>query len=149
MLPGLNNTSQNDQLISQYADRSGGIIDGYVGTWYDISLWTTAAGTPQMVLQISDALTAQMTMRSLFTRDGQNKNDWIKEIAEQAIKDLEGIKKREIRLYDSSGSEATRRASGNFVTSTRAAYKPVFDMDSDLSWKIDTDLLDKISGDRK
>lgn len=148
MLPGLVATSTNDSLIQQHADRVGGMIDSYVGRWYAVSGWTTASSTPQSVQLWSDALTAQLTMRSKFTADGQNKNEWVKELADQAIKDLEGIRDRELIIIDSTGTEASLATVSALVTATRHRYTPIFDVDSELNWKVDPDLKTQIESER-
>lgn len=148
MLPGLATSTAYTNLITQHANRVGGLIEGYVGRWYKFSSWTTSAATPQIIQQISDAKTAQLTMRSIFTKDGQNRNEWVNELAEQAQKDLEAINSQKLMVFDSDGSESSRQASASFVTATRKDYTPVFDMDKETGWGVDDDLLDKIDSER-
>ncbi len=148
MLPGLPTSTANDTLIQQYADRVGGLVDGYVGRWYKTSEWTTTASTPQIVLQISDGLVAMHTMRSKFTRDAQNRNEWVDDLGNQAIKDLEGIRDQKLIVLDSTGSESSRAVTATLVEATRETYTPVFDLDADTGWSVDVDLLDDISSDR-
>lgn len=148
MLPGLPTSTANDSLIQQHADRAGGQIDAYVGRWYDVSGWTTSATTPQSVQMWSDAITAMLSMRSRFTQDAQNKNEWVSDLAEQAYKDLKMVADQELVIMDSTGTESGRAATAVLVEATREQYTPIFDIDRDLNWKEDPDLLDDISSDR-
>lgn len=148
MLPGIASTGPRDALITQNANRVGGIIDSYVGRWYKISNWTTTATTPPVIQEISDALTAEKTMRSLYTKDGANKNEWVEEQAKQAWSTLKAISKQELMVFDSDGSESERQPSGAFIQSTHGDYTPIFDVDTDTAWKVDSDREDDISDAR-
>lgn len=148
MIPGLPSSIANDTLIQQFGDRIGGLIDSYVGRWYNVASWTTASSTPQVVLQISDSLVAMWIMRSRFTKDAQNKNDWVEDLGNQAIKDLEAIRDQKLIVLDSVGSEVSRATTAPLVEATRETYTPIFDVDSDTGWAVDGDLLDDIADER-
>lgn len=145
MLPGLRDNSTTTDIISQYNSRVAGKIDAYVFNRYDPIGWTSSASTPQLIQQISDALVAKNTMKSLFTSDGQNRNDWVGTLAEEALEDLEKIRKGELPLT-LNGAEASGRTVE--IDATRKEFTPVFDMDNDLSDVVDPDLLDDINNDR-
>lgn len=147
-LPGLLTSTANTTLIQQHADRVSGIVDGYVGRWYSVSGWTAASVTPQIVQHISDSITRQLTMQSLFTQDGQNKNEWVNTLADQAWKDLKAISGQELIILESDGSEADRASAGALVEATRENFTPIFDVDTDTSWAVDSDLTDSMSDDR-
>lgn len=148
MLPGLPTSTANDSLMQQYADRVSGLIDGYVGRWYAVSGWTTASATPQIIQQISDNLIAMNTMRSKFTKDAQNKNEWVEDLGSQALKDLEAIRDQKLIVLGSTGSEAARASNAALIEATHESYTPIFDVDSDTGWGVDADLLDDIAADR-
>lgn len=148
VLPGLANTDLNTQLIQLHADRISGMIGGYVGARYSVSGWTTASATPQMIQSISDRLASQATMRSLYTQDAQNANEWVNELGEQALEELKMIAKGELAVIADSGSEAARATLRNFVRGSRKDYTPVFDLDDATSWVVDPDLLTQINSDR-
>ena len=148
ILPGLPNTTTNTTLIQQHADRVSGLIGSYVGRWYTVSGWTTAASTPQEVQECSDGLTAQRTMRSLFTRDAQNKNEWVDDWAKQAMKWLSAVSEREAVILDSTGAESPLASTGKLIMGTRGSYTPIFDVDTATAWSIDSDLIDSIDSDR-
>lgn len=148
MLKGVPSTTANTQLIQQVADRASGIIDGYVGRWYSVAGWTSSSSTPQIIQSISDRLVAQQTMRYLFTKDGQNKNEWVEELGAQAREDLQAIMKQDLIVLDSTGTEATRASTAPLIEGTREQYTPVFDLDDESAWTVDSDLTDDISSDR-
>lgn len=148
MLPGLSTSTSNDALIQQYADRVAGLVDGYVGRWYSVGGWTTSSATPQIVLQISDSLVAQAVMRSRFTKDGQNRNEWVEDLGRQAVKDLEAIRDQKLIVLGSTGSEASRADTATLISGTHREYTPIFDIDADTAWAVDIDLADDIADDR-
>lgn len=148
MLPGLNDSPSSDLLIRQHADRVGGIIDSYVGRWYAVSGWTAASATPQQIQAYSDAITAELTMRSVYTQDGQNQNAWVTALSDRAWADLKLIQEQKLLVMDSDGTEADLSARGAFVSGSHSAYTPVFDMDAPESWAVDADLTRDIGADR-
>lgn len=146
ILPGLTNNSTTTDIINQHIARIAGKIDSYVIGRYNTVGWTSASSTPQIIQQISDALVTKWTMKSLFTRDGQNRNEWVEEFAKEAKEDLEKISKGELAVT-LNGAEESESASSQ-IDSTRKDYTPIFDVDSDLDHAIDNDLLDDIGDDR-
>ena len=146
MLPGLSTSAANTAIIDQYITRVAGKIDGYVINRYSPAGWTSAASTPPGIIQISDAITSMWTMRSLYTRDGQNINEWVAELGEQALKDLDKISSGEISLANSSSE---REGINTQVESTTEDYTPIFDIDESENWIEDPDQLDDISNDRE
>lgn len=147
MLPGLNTSAANDAIINQYKDRVKGKIDNFIIGLYDPSGWTSASSTPPGITQISDAIIAMWIMRSLFTRDGQNKNDWVEELGKMAIMDLKKIASGELKLADNSGKRVN--TSIQMIESTTEDYHPVFDIDEPEDWTLDSDQLEDISDDRE
>jgi len=145
MLPGLTNNTANTAIIDQYITRVKGKIDNYVIGLYSPGDWTTAASTPPGIIQISDSIVAMWTMRSLFTRDGQNVNNWVAELGKQALEDLEKIASGEINLVNNSSS---REGIHTQISSDTEDYTPIFNLDEPEDWIIDNDQLDDISDDR-
>lgn len=144
-LPGASeDASTTTDIIKQHISRVGGKIDSYVIRRYDVSGWTSASSTPQIIQKISDALVSKFTMLSLFTRDAQNKNEWVNELAKEALEDLEKIRNGELAISLNQSEISTQTE----IDSTRKAFTPVFDMDDDLSSAVDEDLLDSIADDR-
>jgi phage gp36-like protein len=146
MLPGLNTSAANTAIIDQYITRVAGKIDNYVINRYSPGGWTSASSTPPGIIQISDAIVAMWTMRSLFTRDGQNRNEWVDDLGGQALKDLNKIANGEISLADNSSG---RESENTQIESTTEDYHPVFAIDEPEDWEIDPDQLDDISDDRE
>lgn len=147
MLPGLNTSAANTAIIDQYKDRVAGKIDNFVIGLYDPSGWTSQSTTPPGIIQISDAIVAMWTMRSLFTRDGQNKNDWVEELGKMAGMDLKKIASGELKLADNNSKRI--KMAIQLVESTTEDYSPTFNLDSSENWETDPDQLDAISDDRE
>jgi len=146
MLPGLTNNSATTAIINQYNTRVKGKIGNYVIGLYTPANWSNAASTPPGIIQISDSIIAMWTMRSLFTRDGQNVNNWVAELGKQALEDLKKIADGEITLVNNSGGLETTKTQ---IQSSSEDYTPIFDLDEPEDWIIDTDQLDTISDDRE
>ena len=146
MLPGLNTSAANTAIINQYITRVTGKINSYVIDLYNPASWTTATSTPPAIILISDAITAMWTMRSLFTRDGQNRNEWVADLGAQALKDLDKISKGEISLANNS---STKETTNTLIESNTEDYTPIFNIDESEDWIIDADQLDDISDDRE
>ncbi len=144
LLTGLTQNSSTTDVINQQITRIKGKIDSYVSSRYSVTGWTTVASTPQIIQDISDRLVAKRTMMSLWTRDGQNVNEWVNELAEEALEDLKRISKGEI-LVTIDGSEESTNLD---VSSTRKDFTPVFDVDNVLNQQVDPDLIDEIDSER-
>jgi len=136
-------------MIRLHADRIGGLIDSYVGKKYDVSGWTSSSSTPQIIQSISDRLVSQYTMRSVFTQEGQNVNEWVNELADTAMDELKSIASGDMVILDSNGSEASKPSRANSIRGNRKDYTPVFDVDKDTSWSMDGDLNDAIQDSRQ
>jgi len=146
MLAGLNTSAANTAIINQYITRVAGKIDNYVINQYNPAGWTNAASTPPGIVQISDAIVAMWTMRSLFTRDGQNVNKWVSELGAQALKDLDKIAEGKISLANNSSA---REGINTQIESTTEDYHPIFDIDESENWDLDADQLDDIADARE
>jgi len=146
MLPGLNTSAGNTAIIDMYNSRIAGKINNFIIGLYNPSGWTSASSTPPGIIQISDAVVAMWTMRSLFTKDGQNKNDWVEELGKMAIMDLKKIGTGDLKIADNN-SKIIPMVSQQ-IESTTEDYHPVFDIDEPEDWTIDSDQLEDISDDR-
>lgn len=144
-LPGLTNNSTTTDVIAQQIVRVGGKIDAYVSSRYDVTGWTSPSSTPQIIQDISDRLVMKRSMLSLFTMEGQNKNEWVMDLAKEALKDLEAINKGKILVTLAGSEESTSTKS----KSTRSSFTPIFDVDDPLDQLVDPDLLDDINSDRQ
>lgn len=144
-LPGLDqNNSNTSDIINKHVNNVAGKIDSYVSQKYDVTGWTSASSTPEIIKGISDALSSKRVMMSLFIQDGQNKNAWIKELAKEALEDLHKIADGELVITLNGDEEPT----DSEVKSNRENFTPVFAMDDPLNQDVDPDLLDEINSER-
>lgn len=148
MLPGILSSTANNSLISLYVDTVGGVVDSYVGRWYQVTGWTSPTTIPGAVIDASNALVTARTMRSIYTKDAQNKNEWVDDWEKRAYTFLEGVRDQELIILGPAGTESPKATTATLVEATREDFTPIFDIDSDLSWKEDSDLLDEIAGER-
>lgn len=148
-LPGLARTAKHDGIIQQHADRIAGRIRGYVGSRYAVGGWTSTSSTPQQIRDWSDGLTTQLTMRSLYTQEAQNVNEWVNEWAETIMESLELVRSGELKVIDDNGTEVSQAATRSYVHGNRSSYPTVFDVDTVTAWDVDSDLIDDISTNRQ
>lgn len=148
MLPGIASSTANNSLISMFVDTVSGEIDSYVGRWYEVTGWTSPSTIPGAVIRACNSLVVAQTMRSLYTKDAQNKNEWVDDQEKRAYQWMEGVRDQKIVILGPAGSESTRAATAKLVESTRENFTPIFDLDRDLNWGEDQDLMDEIAGER-
>jgi len=133
--------ASNDTMIGNMITRADSIIDSKVGLKYSVPFATT----PPVIETISTELAAYFVMRTLFTQDSQNKNEWITTFKE-CIKQLDMIAEGSMAVLDSAGAQLA--FSGDPVTSDTKDYAPVFNMDEIENQGIDPDLTDDIADER-
>lgn len=152
-LPGLPQTTtatgytDTVAIISHHLNSAWGIVNGKCARRYSVPF--TAGQIPPMIMEIEEDICAYRVMRSLFSRDGQNKNDWTKEHYDEAIKLLDQIQKSEMDLVNTAGSILGEVSESDKLGSTMQDYAPIFNVDSELDWGVDSDLLDEIAEDKE
>lgn len=144
-LPGISqNDSNTTDIVNHHINDVAGKIDSYVSQRYNVSGWTSASSTPQVIRGISDALTSKRAMLSFFSQDGQNKNKWASALAKEAKEDLEKILKGELVVTVGGTEEPTESE----VKSSTENFTPVFEMDNPLDQQVDPERLDSIDSER-
>ena len=147
LVPGIVTTdSATVDALNAHIRRADDTINGKIAKRYSVPFTSTAI--PPLVRTIAEDLTAGFLFRSLFTRDSQNRNDWTEDLMKRAYEMLDQIADGEIDLADTSGALLSERDSTNKIDISTENYYPIFDVDTDTSWNIDSDRLDDIS-DRK
>lgn len=152
ILPGLPQTSTDAgysvsaAVIGRHITRADGLIDASISKRYAVPI----SPTPPLLASLSEDITSYYSYRSFYTQDNYNKNDYLAELKDDAIKTLNDIREGVINLVDTAGSmiAETTSAESSIVDSTTKDYQPFFDVDDDLEWKFDDDLLDSKRGDR-
>ena len=142
LLPGLDATGTT-ALVDTHIVRAEGMVNGMLSKKYTVPFTSTAV--PPIIRQLVEDYSCYFTMRSLYTRDSQNKSDWTAEFRDLASVTLMEIVNNKVALVDTAGSVLPETI---IASSTTRNYAPVFELDTDTSWSIDDDRLDTISSQR-
>lgn len=154
MLPKLPATStatgytQCVATIDVHIRRVDGLINGKCARRYSVPFTSTAV--PPFIRTIAEDITCYYTMRSFYSQDAQNKNEWVEEHKNNALEFLNEIQKGDIDLVDTSGSAVPVQEDEivDQVSSNTMNFQPFFDIDDSLEWKFDEDQEDNISANR-
>lgn len=83
-------------------------------------------------------------MKSIFTGDAQNTNNWTQGFYDQNISLLKDIQDYKKDLLNTTGSAISERGFTSTDIQCSTEYSPTFDMDTSSAWAIDQDRLDDI-----
>jgi phage gp36-like protein len=152
MLPKLPDTNtsagytQCAATIDTHIRRTDGLINGKCARRYSVPF----DPVPPFIRTIAEDITCYYTMRSFYSQDAQNRNEWATEHKDNALEFLDEIMSGDIDLVDTSGSAVPVQEDEiiDQVSSNTQDYQPYFDIDSDMEWKFDEDLEDEISANR-
>jgi len=148
VLAGVTTSEMSDVAVENKIAYSESIINAYVAWRYNVPFTTI----PPLVETICIDISAYYVIRTLFTRDNINRNDYIDDFL---LKHLD-TKNKTGTLYDiyngdtsltlADGSSAA--ASTDIFDSNTSDYIPTFDVDDVLNWKVDTNRLEDIEDER-
>lgn len=123
-------------MFSRHIDRAESIVNTYVTARYSLPFTTI----PPVLRTLSEDLACYFAVRSAYTQDGQNTNQYYPEYKE-AIKTLEAIQKGDLKLALTDGSVIPTATNNRYISSTEN-YTPVFGPDDPENWKVDPDQVD-------
>lgn len=155
MLPSLPQTTtttgwtQTTGIIAQHLTRAYNLINMKLARKYATPFTLTAI--PPMCTSLEEDFACYYSMRSLYTRDAQNKSEWIVEHYEKAITILDELadtSNKGLELLGSDGLLVDQRVGASSSIQTSTDYTPTFEVDDDINWVIDQDRLDAIESDR-
>lgn len=132
--------------VYRHIARADNIINTRLSKRYTVP-FDTGTATPPVIKTISTDLAAYFVMRSLFTKDAQNTNDWVDDLKFMALDTLKRIETGQTKLYDINGEVITQLEVDDLYSDTQD-YTPVFDVDGEKEWAVDSDRLDDIDDDR-
>ena len=147
ILPGLANTTTVTGVITRHIVRADALIDAKISKRYAVPI----SPTPPLLGSISEDITAYYTFRTFYTQDNTNKTEYFADLRNDAIATLDEIREGKIDLVNTAGSiiaERTEESTSGILDSTTKDYQPFFDVDDELDWKFDADLLDDIGDNR-
>lgn len=147
LLPSLPNTTTVTGVISSHITRADALIDAKIGRRYSVPL----SPTPPLLGSLSEDITVYYTYRSFYTQDNTNRSDYFGELKDEALKTLDEIRDGKIDLVNTAGSlieERTTESTSGVLDSTTKDNAPFFDIDDELNWKFNDELLDDVADHR-
>jgi len=132
--------------VYRHISRADNIINTRLSKRYDVP-FDTGTATPPVIKTISTDLAAYFIMRSLFTKDAQNTNDWVDDLKFMALDTLKRIETGQTKLYDINDEEIAQLEVDDLYSDTQD-YTPIFDVDDEKNWAVDSDRTDDISDAR-
>jgi len=104
------------------------------------------ATLPPLVGSLTELMAAYYILRTVFTKDNQNKNDWVEDYKKEYDAMIDKLEKRERHLTYADGDLVAD--SETQISSNTMNNHTVFDMDDPKDWDIDSDYLDEVKDDR-
>jgi phage gp36-like protein len=153
VLPGLPQTSTSAgysttaAVVGRHITRADALIDSKIARRYSVPI----SPTPPLIGSLSEDITAYYSYRSFYTQDNSNRNEYFEELRANALSTLDEIRDGKLDLVNTSGSlisERSTEATSGVLDSTNKDYQPFFDVDDELNWKFDADLIDAV-GDKR
>jgi len=105
ILTGVTATVMDQAAVEAHITRAENIINGKIGAKYTVPF--TAGSIPPLINTICTDIACYYVMRTLFTEDSENVNEWVS-IFKEHIKTLDQIRKGDVVIFDTSGDEETR-----------------------------------------
>ena len=152
MLPKLPNTNTSRgystcvSTVETHIRRTDGLINGKCARRYSVPF----SPVPPFIRTIAEDIVCYYAMRSFYSQDAQNKNEWVEDHKEDALSFLDEIMKGDIDLVDTSGSAVPVQEDEivDRVSSNTQNYQSFFDIDDPLDWDFDEDRKDAVEDKR-
>lgn len=148
LFPGFlsGNTTTSDTAganqFSRHIDRAESVVNSYLTARYSLPFTTV----PPILRTISEDLALYFLVRSAYTQDGQNKNQYHDEY-KWAMTQLDKIGKGEIKLALTDGSIVAPNTAARIISSD-TNYTRIFGKDDPDQWKRDDDEITDTSNAR-
>ena len=142
LLQGVTAAAMDDTRMGTFITRAENIINAKIGGIYTVPFVVV----PPIIKTLSEEIAAFLVMRTLFTDDSVNKNDWIL-LFKESMKLLEEIASGKVTLVNAAGTPIAEQTGA--LSSNNSGYAPVFDMDDILNSEVDADMIDAISENKE
>lgn len=140
------NTTTSDpagsSMFSRHIDRAESVVNSYLTSLYSLPI----SPVPPILRTIAEDIACYFAVRSAYTQDGQNVNQYYPEY-KKAMETLELLKDGEIKLSYTDGSTVAVSSTNRFLSSSEN-YTPIFNVDDPENWKVDPDQTDDIANAR-
>jgi len=108
--------------------------------------------TPPAISTISKIMSAWFALRSVYSNEIPSALAFTEEDYKKAMQWLHDLREEIIDLpsgTSTSGNTITEKGSTSKYWSARQDYIPIFDVDDELQWRVDTTLLEKLEDDKQ
>ncbi len=151
-LPLLPNTSTvagnsiTTVTIALHIRRTDGLINGICARRYPVPFTVT----PPYIRTLAEDIVSYYTYRSFFTQDSQNKSEYLEELKDDALDNLNKIAEGDIDLVDTSGSSISERTAESVekISSSTEDQQSFFDIDNPTDWAFPDDRKTEVSDAR-
>jgi len=135
--------------IDRHIKRADALINGYIASRYDVSNFCTIGSVPPLIELLSEDISTYYLMRSEFSNDNQNVNEWVEKY-EDAIETLKDLSKGELNLTDKDGNliDTNETSTIGIIQGTTDNFSPTFDEGDVLNWKVSNDKLSDIEDNK-
>lgn len=148
IISGVTVAKMGNTEVKNKIARADSIIDAYLASKFTVPF----SSTPPLIESISIDLSAYYVLRTLFTRDSVNKNNYINDFllkhlnTKEKTGTLYDILNDDITLVDSSGTVID--TTSDLIDSNIKDYVPIFNVDDAEDWEVDPDRLEDIADER-
>jgi phage gp36-like protein len=131
--------------VSKHIEMADSLIDLQLGNRFDVPFGTT----PPAIKSISTILASWKVLSSLYTQEIPSAQQFVGEYYKTAMEQLKMIADYQLPLPSgTAGVVITEKGSDSQIWSSTKDYAPIFNVDSDLNWKVDSQRLEDISSAR-
>ncbi len=144
LLPGMPQTSAsagyslNVSLLTDHITRADNLINAKIASRYDISSFST---NPSLLILLSQDISSYYLMRSQYSSDDQNLNEWTMKFKE-SIAILDQIRNGDMDLVGEDSALISEDNRKDTITSSTEDFDPTFNEGPGLNQQIDSTKLD-------
>ena len=150
MLPGFPQTASSRGYtatlikIGTHITRAESLVNSKISERYDVTQFTSTA-SPPILTHLTEDIAAYYMLRSEYSGDNQNVNEWVDKF--QEAKDiLEEIREGKAHIVNSTGTQFGASTTIGTVESTTENWSPTFNEGDPLNWQVDQEKLDDLNG---
>ncbi|MFH8039047.1 MAG: phage protein Gp36 family protein [Candidatus Aenigmatarchaeota archaeon] len=124
ILIGVGTDIMSDEQISEFIQDAENVINSYLSTKYSVPF----SEVPPLVETMTKNLSAYLIMRTLYSQEGKNENEWVESFKKFVDEMLDKILKNEITL----GTEQTQ----DTILCNTTDYEPIFNLNDEKNWVV-------------
>lgn len=141
---GVDGTTIGTYAVSLNIAYSDSIIDMVLSKRYSVPF----SPTPPAIKSISTTLSSWKSLRGIFSNEIPSALQFVEDDYKKAMSFLGSLQESYIDLPDGSGGVVSERGHATKMWASNMDYTPIFDVDDEANWAVDSDRLDAIEDDR-